>query len=408
MLHQLRRVEKGLRGEVLRPEDDMEGFDTTSYPISSVQRNDEELPQGNDTALDARIASLRKGAQAAAGEEEAEHTPMLGDVPIENYQEQMRHQGRGIFEGEIDSRTNVIGALRVNTPSQGKKRRHEEMNGDTPLQDKEARKQAKKARNKERQLQKQNAGKDTAEPGEPMELDETRELHDEVGPSSNFLSDKIFETVAGPSAANIDEAEQPDAKERWDERKKRRKQKHRKSDVDIETPAKALEPEPRSETKPTNGTVVSGPPSEKKSTKNNRNRDRKRHPERTFPPGPILATNRVHKYQASAPDSPVPRTNGTTSIPEIPETIRKRKSERSPTIPNGTIDPSNATIIQDIQVTVPESPATNHKLSSRIKPYDKDEEKHDERSERKRIRKAEKAEKRRKKELKHVKGTERP
>lgn len=407
MLHQLRRVEKGLRGEVLKPEDDMDGFDTTSYPTTSLEENGVELPQGNDTELDARIASMRRSGRSHEGEDE--DTPMMDDAPIENYQEQMRHQGQGIFEGEIDDRTNVVGALRVNTPSQGQKRRHDEMNGDTPVQDKEAKKRAKKARKKDKQLQKQSARKDTGDREESVELDETRELHDEAGPSSTFLPDKVSETVVAPSAPKSTETDQPQAEEHSTKIKRKRDHKLKRSNIEVDTPTESPRPVSPTETKPTNGTTVPDPSSEKQSTTTNRNRKRNREKEKDQRPGKnkrqqiASTTNGVHKSPDSPLDSPMPKTNGITSIPETPQATKKRKLEGSSKKSNGT---SNETIIGDSQVTVPESPATNHKLSNGIKHGD--EEKRDERSERKRLKKAEKEEKRRKKELKHGKRERSP
>lgn len=251
ILHQLRRVEQGLRGIVLKPED-VEGFDNEAAATAAAYAQSaapEFLPESNDAALDARIAAQKETSQAMGAEMEDDGTAMLDGAPIENYQEQMRAQGLGVVEGEIGDRTNVVGAgPYIDNPtvqptvSPTKKRKHEQVVAGEPL-DKEARKRAKKERlmaERRRQNEAQQVQAQRRAQGEPvapvtrvddaMELDETRVLHDEAEASSTFLPQKISETQVEGQPADQDEA-----KEEAAERK--RKRKNRNSEINMPPPA---------------------------------------------------------------------------------------------------------------------------------------------------------------------------
>lgn len=155
ILHQLRRVEKGLRGIVLKPEveselENMDGLEGIQNLEHAAQTG--ELPESHDKRLDARIAAMTQDAE----EDFTQDVDMLNGEPIENYQHQLYSQGVGTVEGEIGDRnpaaTNgdaVLPSVLKTDPS-GKKRRAEEMEAGKSKADKEARKRAKKEKQRER------------------------------------------------------------------------------------------------------------------------------------------------------------------------------------------------------------------------------------------------------------------
>lgn len=276
VLHQLRRVEKGLRGIVLGPELDSEGELglglSVDAGLSEASVRAEGVPVGELQHEQAQAAPHR-----GAREELQSHgapidldggmTATLDDAPIENYQEQLRDQGFGIKEGEIGDRGTGVASgpaarppvVHATRPNSAKKRGFEEVDGVGDGagrgRDKEARKRAKRERDLERrrgeQRKKQEEGglisgesqvvnwslehEETEEHEDGPILDETRELHDEAGPYSTFNADKVTSnavTVREPHAVatsdsqpnGVDQPTQPSGKSSKRENKKRRRQ----------------------------------------------------------------------------------------------------------------------------------------------------------------------------------------
>lgn len=168
MLHQLRRVEAGLRGEHMEVElADLErmrsrsatpAFDTEGARIS------------NDKRLDSLIVGqgVGRNAEEQIGEEEVE----------DDYRKEVARSGDvAIEEGEVGTRTNVVANIDhipvvqptqpQTSPDKGKKRPYEEdHNG--PL-DKDAKRRAKKARLQEEKIKRQTerlAGKELKQENE--------------------------------------------------------------------------------------------------------------------------------------------------------------------------------------------------------------------------------------------------
>lgn len=153
VLHQLRRVEAGLRGEYIAVElADLERMRSRSgTPVATALGGD--LPISNDSRLDGLIArSIGAGANVeAAGQDDA----------TQNYQEQLHDVGMRDDIGDIGSRSNYVGEVdhipTIKTthpsPSKSKKRPFEGEEGG-PM-DKAARKRAKKARMTEEKVKRQ-------------------------------------------------------------------------------------------------------------------------------------------------------------------------------------------------------------------------------------------------------------
>jgi len=158
VLHQLRRVEAGLRGEHMevelaelermRSRSATPAFDTDGARIS------------NDKRLDSLMVGegVGRNAEEEIGEEEVE----------DDYRRKLGRAGEGVVEGEVGARSNVVGNVdhipNVQATQQSKKRPYEE-DPSGPM-DKDAKRRAKKARLQEEKARRQSermAGKELDE-----------------------------------------------------------------------------------------------------------------------------------------------------------------------------------------------------------------------------------------------------
>jgi hypothetical protein len=198
VLHQLRRVEAGLKGEYIAIElADLERMRSRSNtPIASLEdvemTDNKGIPESNDDRLDAMIAHTSI-SHVGGNVESAQN----GEVEA-NYQEQLRAGGLRDTIGEIGDRTNYVGELdhlpKIRTtkpgqesPNQSRKRTYDDSQGGPA--DKASRKKAKKARMAEEKIQRQNerlAGR---------EVDEIDETTGEVTDLGNGLGDPTTRNV---------------------------------------------------------------------------------------------------------------------------------------------------------------------------------------------------------------------
>lgn len=165
VLHQLRRVEAGLRGEYIEIElADLERMRSRSNtPVAGLEdvemTGSKAMPESNDDRLDAMIARSR--IDDVGGNVESAQN---GEVEA-NYQDQLREGGVRDTIGEIGNRTNYVGEVdhlpRVKStkpgqesPNQSRKRTYDDSQGGPT--DKASRKKAKKARMAEEKIQRQN------------------------------------------------------------------------------------------------------------------------------------------------------------------------------------------------------------------------------------------------------------
>jgi len=152
VLHQLRRVEAGLRGERLGGEVLLENGEVIAV------ENGEDLPEGDDVRLDALINGVRvEEAQGGDGDGDVDVDLELDveEWQTKNVQEQMGEQAGGILEGEVGERNPavMVGRVGMSSPGFGAKRVWEEEAG--VGRDREARKRAKKERTKNMQREKE-------------------------------------------------------------------------------------------------------------------------------------------------------------------------------------------------------------------------------------------------------------
>lgn len=158
MLHQLRRVEAGLRGEHMEIE--LAELERMRSRSATPAFDKEGARISNDRRLDSLIAGegVGRNAEQEIGLEEVE-----GD-----YQRQLGRAGEGVVEGEVGARSNVVGNIHhipdVQSTQPSKKRPYEEDASGSA--DKDAKRRAKKARVQEEKARRKSermAGKELDE-----------------------------------------------------------------------------------------------------------------------------------------------------------------------------------------------------------------------------------------------------
>lgn len=158
MLHQLRRVEAGLRGEHMEVE--LAELERMRSRSATPAFDTEGARISNDKRLDSMIVGegVGRNVEAEMGEEEVE-----GD-----YRRQLGRGGEGVVEGEVGARSNVVGNVDhipdVQSTQPSKKRPYEE-DGSSSM-DKDAKRRAKKARLQEEKARRKSermAGKELEE-----------------------------------------------------------------------------------------------------------------------------------------------------------------------------------------------------------------------------------------------------
>lgn len=179
ILHQLRRVEAGLRGEVLQPEPRTDGDNGILVDAEATS----ELPLGNDAALDAMIeaANQEMDDEDVDSSNKRKANAMDTDGDNEDWQdpEEMDMQMEGTEDGPLHDQTTAV-AEGGQVPA---------LKSAEKL-DKEARKKAKKEKRKEEQKSKEAARRNKANATISTITDEAADVEDAAKAQSGPKEDQ--------------------------------------------------------------------------------------------------------------------------------------------------------------------------------------------------------------------------